>query len=220
MSLSHFELSCILRGVNGEGPGGWGSGELDPIQRVLVGRTDRAWAVRERSFREHIWATAASNHTAAWVRVLVQMANYLSDLIGGDIAVLAPRDLVEASAGLHPNSDQQALLMGRAIQRAIAANVERSVVIANELVLEEIRRLLDHTPAPVPTAARWLDTKALAARLSLDEITVARLCRKGLITAEKTGGGQWRATADMLRRSPYLNGQTRRKRGKGNGQLE
>lgn len=219
--MTHFELLCVLRGINGDGPDCAGNLTFNPAERVVAARLDPEWAADDRALIEQVWSTFNREATLGWVRTLVDMANYLSELVGGDVAVLAPRDVVEASAGLLRAGDEQALLIGRVVQRSIAVHVERNIQIANEAVLDEIRRLLgNHRPTPVPVGSRWLSTKDLAARLSLDEITVARLCRKGLITAEKTAGGQWRATEDMLRRSPYLNGQTRRKRGNGNGKLE
>jgi predicted site-specific integrase-resolvase len=58
----------------------------------------------------------------------------------------------------------------------------------------------------------------MAARLNISEVTVARLCRKGSLDADKTTGNQWRTTEERLRRSPYLKGKKRG--GGGNGQLE
>jgi hypothetical protein len=135
--------------------------------------------------------------------------------------VLAPRDVVNASVGIGHAGDDDALLLGKAVQRSIAAQVSRNVQLTNEALLEEISRLFgERAGRTVPPASRWLNTRDIAARLAIEEVTAARLCRKGLILAEKTAGGQWRTTEDRLRRSPYLNGQTRRRRRSGNGAVE
>ena len=150
-------------------------------------------------------------------------ARYLSDLTGADIPVLVPRDVAEASAGLHRSLDPDAVLLGKAVQRSIAAQVARNVAATNESLLNEIRALFaDRQNSAVPSGSRWLSTRDIAGRLAIDDVTAARLCKKKLIDADKTAGGQWRTTEERLRRSPYLNGQTRRQRQKrnGHGQVE
>jgi hypothetical protein len=108
-------------------------------------------------------------------------------------------------------AEQEAYAIGRAIQRTLERRIAEAFQTGIGDVLVEFRSIVNglDLAAQVPASSRWLSTAAIAARLSLDEVTVARLCKKRLIDATKTAGGKWRTTEDRLRRSPYLNG-TRR----------
>ena len=216
--MDMFKLVSLIRGVNGDGPDGRCYG---PAELIEVMDTDPEWAEIHRSGMEHFWRTGARPATEAWIAVLVQAARYQSDLIGGDVPILVPRDVVEASVGICRAGQADALLIGKAVQRSIASQVAHNAQIHNQALLDEIRRLMgDQNTRAVPPSSRWLSTKDMAARLAIDEVTAARLCKKGLIIADKTASGQWRTTEDRLRRSPYLNGQMRRRRGKNNGKVE
>jgi len=213
-----FEFVCLLRGVNvadHDGP------VREGTELVNLMRRDPQWGEYFRSGLEHHWSTCGRPVTEEWMKLLVAAARYLSDLIGGDVPLLAPRDAVEASVGICRTADAEALLIGKAVHRSIANQVSRNTTALSESVLEELRRLIgDQAARAVPASSKWLSTRDIAARLAIDVVTAARLCKKGLILAEKTQGGQWRTTEEQLRRSSYLNGQTRRRRRQGNGDVE
>lgn len=213
-----FDFICRLRGLNGTGPDGRAYDAAELVEQM---RRDPAWGELFRSGVEHHWSTTNREASLQWMRLLVNAARYLSDLIGAEVPVLAPREFVDASAGIRRGGDHDALLIGRVVQRSIAAHITHNMQITNAELLNEIRHMLNgKSRDAVPAASRWLSTREIAARLALDDVTVARLCRKGQIQAEKTAGGQWRATEEMLRRSPYLNGRRRLPRRRASGELE
>lgn len=214
-----FEFLCELRGINGDGPHDDGKAYTAAELNVLM-RANPDWGREQRAWVEHIWRVPQRDVTEAWIETLIAAARLLSDLTGGPVPFVAPREMVEASANLR-RQDDGALLIGKAVQRSIAAQVGSQAQITNEAVLEEIRQLFQGQPAPAtPPGSRWLSTKDIATRLSIDPVTAARYCKKGLIDASKTASGQWRTTEDRLRRSPFLNGRTRRKQGRVHGKLE
>ena len=116
--------------------------------------------------------------------------------------ITVPRDIAEAGAGVSRGVDADVALLGRAVQRGIAAQVEKNAAATNEALLAELRALFaDRQASAVPPASQWLSTRDIAARLSIDEVTAARLCKRELIDAEKTAGGQM---ADDGRTSPSV----------------
>lgn len=120
---------------------------------------------------------------------------------------------VNALLALHPTcasrspGDDEAYEIGRAIHRSIQRRISEHLTLGMSDVLDEIRRAAgERADRAVPARSLWLTTRDIAARLGIDEITAARHCRRGLIDADKTAGGQWRTTEDRLRRSKYLRG--------------
>lgn len=208
--MEPFTFLSQLRGVNGDGP----DGEWHPASELNALMTlHPVWGEEHRSFIEHTWRDANRQASLGWFRLLIDCARYLSDLLGTDVPVLVPRDVAEASVGIRRATDDTALLLGKTVQRSIASQVAHNVAITNEALLEEIRTLFAaRRTEPAPSSSRWLSTRDIAVRLSIDEVTAARLCKRGLIHADKTAGGQWRTTEERLRQSPYLKGQNRRRR--------
>jgi hypothetical protein len=212
MNTAFLFLVWLLR-INGDGQEGTCSNE----EMIRQMQSDPEFLLMEKSFREHLWRTACRADATAIVGVLVHAARYLSDVIGGDVPLLVPRDVVEASAGVSRPGQADALLIGRAMQRAIRNQLSDQTSQMTESLISELQRLVGalvagHPTQAVPAESKYLDTKAMAARLGLSEITVARLCARGEIQADKTRGNQWRTTEARLRHSPYLNGQKRRGR--------
>ena len=222
MSYSRaFELVCHLNGLQGDGPDGH---VHEGKELVRAAERDPDWYLDFRSHIETVWREQTREVTRYWFELLVETARYLSDLLDAEIPVLVPRDVAEASTGCRRAGQEEPLLLGKALQRSIAASVAHNVAESNKSSVEEFKILLAERRCDVPPAeSRWLSTRDMAARLAIDEVTAARLCKKGLIDAEKTAGGQWRTTEDRLRWSKYLNGQTRQRRRagkKGDGAVE
>jgi excisionase family DNA binding protein len=204
--------------MNGDGPGERFDAHT-PAELNALMHADPEWGKDRRAWVEHIWRVPNRAATEQWIRLLVDCARYLSDVIGGDVPVLAPRDVVEASVGVRRSGDDGALLIGNVVQRSIAAQVNRQAEFTNEALLEEIRRLFGSRTAPeLPPTSRWLTTRDIAARLGISKATAERKCRNGEIDADKTAGNEWRTTERRLRGSPYLK--SKKRRGGGNGELE
>ncbi len=158
-----------------------------------------------RSWAEHHWRTGGKETSEQWVRLLVAAARYLSDLIGGDVPILAPREVVNASVRIDRTGDNGALLIGRSISRAIRSQVREAVDINAQSLLAEFERLLEGVVNnTAPTHSKWLTTEHVAARLDLNRATVERKFRSGEIDGDKTAGNQWRTTEQRLRNSPYM----------------
>jgi excisionase family DNA binding protein len=208
-----FEFAYWIHGTNGDGPDGR---MHDAAGLIAMMRTDPEYAEHERSFCEFRWREAR-RETVALIEILIGTARYMSDLIGWDVPVLAPRDVINASLGINGKNDAQALLMGKAMNRAIQKEVRDGMAGISDSHLAEIERMLQgvmNNTAPIHS--KWMTTDQVAVRLQLNRATVERKFRRGEILGDKTSGNQWRTTEDQLRRSPYLTG----KRGKRRAQLE
>jgi hypothetical protein len=211
-----FDFLCLIKGHTGDGPDGRTHDAKGLVEWM---HADPEWGQEYRWRWEHIWSHAKRASTIAWIECLTAAARYLSNLVGGDVPFLVPRDLVEDMVGTNHMKDPDALLIGKAVHRTIQKQVQAHSQIAGETILTEIQRLFTSTPTQsAPIVGRYLDTKQIGVRLCISEVTAARLCRSGLIDADKTSGNQWRTTERRLRGSPYLVGKT--KRGGNNGKLE
>lgn len=213
-----FEFLCRVTGFNGDGPD---DRTHDTEGLIECMRRDPEFLERTQSLREHVWRTVNRASAEALIALLVSTARYLSDVIGGDVPVLASREVINASLGVAAPDERDALLIGKAMQRAVRSQLgsEREQMAAD--IVAEVRRLLDGIPVrTVAPANLHLDTKDVAARLGIAEVTVARLCRRGLIDADKTAGNQWRTTEARLKTSLYLNGKRGNRNGGGNGHVE
>ena len=203
-------------GVNGDG----NDEQVHPTHELIEQmRADPAYLAEEKAFREHVWRNECRDTAESLIQLFMLSARYLSDLTGGDVPLLAPRDVVEASVGVARQSQADVLLIGKSIQKAVQAQLGNRSQQMTEAILAEIQQLMtDRGMQTVPAGSKLLDTKQMAARLNISEVTAARLCLRGQIDADKTSGNQWLTTEERFRRSPYLNGKKRG--GGGNGQLE
>jgi hypothetical protein len=216
MTNEGFLVACRALGINGDGPDGQVCTTEELIRAM---RADPVYLEEQKEFWEHVWQGDCQREAKALVQSLMLGARYLSDLAGASIPLLASRELAEASAGLVRQPDAEALLIGKAIRRTTVNHLAKQSQQITETILAAIQQHLSGRPNDiVPTRSKYLDTKQMAARLNLNEVTVARLCKRREIDADKTAGNQWRTTEDRLRRSPYLNG--RKQPGKKNGTLE
>lgn len=198
-----FEMVYRLRISTGDGPDGrtYSSAGL-----IILMRHDEEFYELERSLVEHHWRTAGWRETEDWIRLLLNTARYLSDLVGGDVPVLAPREVIDASIGVPGPGDKEALLIGKSIGRAIRSQVREAADSNTESLLAEFERLLDGVVNnAAPAHSKWLTTEQVAARLGLNRATIERKFRSGEIDGDKTAGNQWRTTEQRLRNSSYLN---------------
>lgn len=199
-----FEILCHLRGVNGDGPEDDDKSYSAAEPNAFI-RTHPEWGKEHREFVEFIWREVNHEATEAWLKFLVDCARYLSDLIGGDVPILASREVVESSLGISRPTDAEAIAMGKTMQRAIDNRVRQESSVVNEKLLADLESLLTgHAGNVVPADSRWLTTKDIAARLGISKVGAERKCRSGEIDADKTTGGQWRTTEKRLNNSPYL----------------
>lgn len=213
-----FEFLCRITGYNGDGPDGR---VHDTEGLIACMRSNPEFLMETQSLREHVWRTVNRPSAEALISLLVSTARYLSDVIGGDVPVLASREVIDASLGFARPDDRDALLVGKAMQRAVRSQLGEQSQQMSAKIVADVRRLLDGMPArTVAPASRHLNSKDIAARLGIAEVTVARLCRSGQIDATKTTGNQWRTTEARLKASPYLNGKRARRNGGGNGHVE
>lgn len=205
---SFFEFAYRLRISSGLGPNGEA---FDASQMISWMRDDEAEYEIERSGAEHHWRTTARSETEEWVSLLVGTARYLSDLIGGDLPVMAPRDVVEASTGVGRKQDGDAILIGKSITRAIQKQIDGNSAAQTQAHLAEIERMIAGIVNAAPAHSKWLTTDQVAARLHLSRATVERKFRSGELEGDKTAGNQWRTTEERLRRSPYLKKKGRKR---------
>jgi hypothetical protein len=176
-------------------------------------RDDADYRADQKAFWEHVWRTDCRPKTEALIQLFTAGARYLSDLIGGDVPVLAPRDVVEASVGINRQSADDALLVGKAMQRAIRNQLDGRSQQMTETILAEMQKLLSTGGAGfVPANSKYLDTKQIGGRLGLAPKTVRKLCNQGQIIARKLASGEWRTTEEDLEDSPYLKKKGRRSR--------
>lgn len=110
-------------------------------------------------------------------------------------------------------ADNEALMMGRSIQRMINRKIVECFAVATEELIGQIREIVAETPGAPAQAGRYIDSAEIARRLGIHPATVERLCRRGDIDAVKTKGNQWRTTAERLRKSRYLRGERRSRKG-------
>lgn len=175
-------------------------------------RNDAEFYELERSWVEHLWRAGDRQASQQWIRLLVAAARYLSDLIAGDVPILTPREVVDASVGLGRVDDKDALLIGKSISRAIGLQIRERADSGNKALLAEFERLLERAATySTPAHSKWLTTEHVAARLGLNRATIERKFRSGEIDGDKTAGNQWRTTEQRLRNSSYLkkNGSAR-----------
>jgi len=111
-----FELAFRLRISTGDGPDGKMHDAAGLIRLMRIDAEFRDW---ERSGAEHHWRHGDRGATEQWIQLLVATARYLSNLIAGDVPILAPREVVDASVGIDRRADEDALLIGKSIRRAI-----------------------------------------------------------------------------------------------------
>lgn len=210
MSMNEFfELIFCFQGTYGDGPDGR---THDTAGLVLLMRSDPEFALRQRSFWENYWRNEGRLETVARIQVLVGLARYLSDLIGGDVPLFAPRDVIDASLGINGKNNGEALI-GKALFRAVQNSVQEQAAAMSEAQFAEFERMLQGVMNnTAPSHSKYLTTEQVATRLSLSRATVERKFRKGEILGDKTAGNQWRTTEEKLRLSPYLKGKGRRRR--------
>lgn len=213
MSMNEFfEFVFRLRVSFGDGPEDDGQ-VYDAAGLIAWMRKDPEFALMRRSFFEHVWRNEGRLDTVAWIQLLVGGARYLSDLIGGDVPVLAQRDVIDASLGVNGKNDAQALVIGKAISRAVQNGVREQTAALSESHLAEFERMLQGVMNNMaPSHSKYLTTEQVAVRLTLSRATVERKFRNGEILGEKTAGNQWRTTEEKLRLSPYMKGKGRRRR--------
>jgi hypothetical protein len=166
---------------------------------------DPEFAESERSVMEHHWRNRGYGDAEQLIHSFVGIARYLSDVIGGDVPILAPRDVIDSSIGIRGGDSRGELLIGKSIIRAIRSQTQATAQLGNQALLEEIGRLLRENAAyGTPPASKYLTTKQVAEHLELNTATVERKFRVGELDGDKTGGKQWRTTADRLMKSPYM----------------
>lgn len=215
---NEFLFLCRATGFNGDGPDGR---VYDAVGLVEQMRLHPEFLQDTKSLREHVWRTVNRAEAEALMVLLINSARYLSDVIGADVPVLASREVIHASLGIAHPDDQDALLVGKAMQRAVRSQFSQERQQLSAEVAAEVRRILEGLPAKtIAPADKYLTSEDMAARLDLAPVTVARLCARGLIDADKTSGGQWRTTEARLRRSQYLNGKSTKSRREANAELE
>jgi len=180
-------------------------------------KDDPAELKRQRYVWEHVFRLFAPDHAQRIVRYLVNVAKYLSDVVGDQVPVLVPRDVVEAGAGIARPPDADALLVGKAMQRAIRTELNGKTDGMTQAILAGVQELIaGYAADAVPANGRYLNTAQIAKRLSMAPKTVRKLCNQGQIKAKKLAGGEWRATQEDLDDSPYLKKKNRR----GNASVE
>ena len=215
---NEFLFLCRITGLNGDGPDGLVHDAPELVEQM---HEHLDFMQDMKSLREHVWRTVNRPEAEALMVLLISSARYLSDVIGGDVPVLASREVINASIGIARLDDHDALLVGKAMQRAVRSQLSQERQQLSEEIAAEVRRIVEGMPArPVAPSDKYLTSDDIATRLGIAPVTVARLCAKGQIDADKTGGGQWRTTEARLKRSPYLNGKSKKSRGEGNGELE
>lgn len=91
---SEFLLICRVLGIQGTGRGGR---LVDTSELLDQMQEDPEFLTEIRALREHLWRTYNRVQAQALISLLLNGARYLSDLVGGDLPVLAPREIVYAS---------------------------------------------------------------------------------------------------------------------------
>lgn len=171
---------------------------------------------RQRSFWEHILTTINRKTAEDLVRVLFNATCYVSNLIGGPLPVLLPRNKALLLARTNANLQGSAMTIARSIRSLVCEQSVQFQAPREEQLLARIEETVGRAAfQAVPANGRYLSTAQIAAQLSLAPKTVRRLCNQGQIIAKKLAGGEWRTTQADLDRSPYLQ-----KRGKGRAPLE
>ncbi len=214
MTDDAFLFIFWVLGIHGDGADGKAHPTAELIEEM---RRDVDYREEQKAFWEHVWQTTCRARTEALFQFFAAGARYLSDLIGADVPVLAPREVVEASVGIHRGSADDTLLIGKVMQRAIRTQLDGQSREMTAVIVAEIQKLMmsrDHRF--VPTDHRYLDTDQMAANLGLAPKTVRKLCNQGKITARKLAGGEWRTTQEDLDNSPYL----RERNGRGRAKVE
>ncbi len=199
---SEFLLVSRLLGRNGDGPDGETHDEAGFAELLDA---DPVFAESECSLMEHHWRNVGGGDAEQMIRTFVGIARYLSDVIEGDVPILAPRDVINSSIGIHGGDSRGELLIGKSIIRAIRSQTESAARLENQALLEGIGRLLrENSSFGTPPASKLLKTKQVAELLELGTATVERKFRSGDLDGDKTGGNEWRTTAERITQSPYM----------------
>jgi hypothetical protein len=146
------------------------------------------------------------------IRAHVSIARRLSSLLDRPASELVPPTAATGNGKELSTAKTEALEIGTAVQRSIRRTITECWTAGLREMVDEIRSFLsEHITDTIPDRSRWLNTTAIAKRLSLAPKTVRKLCGQGLIDAQKTAGGEWRTTEDKLRGSRYLLGRKHRR---------
>lgn len=211
MQKGIFLLIMRAIGANGDLPTGPVLADYEYNKQLAEREDEFEWV---QSCQEHYWKTTGRATAERLVRLFVAAARYLSDLIGGDVPLLAPRADVEASVNVIRSVGDDAVRLGNAVQRAIKAQViEQTQELGGTLAADIEKILAGAAVRAIPSASKRLGTNDIAARLNRSSKVVQRLCSRGEIDADKTAGGQWWTTEARLNGSPYLKGKKRGRKG-------
>jgi len=146
------------------------------------------------------------------IRAHVSVARRLSALLDRPASESVPPTAATGSGQEPSAAKSEALEIGTAVQRSIRRTIAECWATGLREMVDEIRgSLSEHITDTIPDRSRWLNTTAIAKRLSPAPKTVRKLCNQGLIDARKTAGGEWRTTEDKLRGSRYLLGRKHRR---------
>lgn len=175
-------------GINGDGVDGEVHTTTELIEQM---RANPDYRAEQKAFQEHVWKTNNLPRTEALIQMFMTSARYLSDLIGGDVPILAPRDIVEAGVGVHRPPSNDALLIGKAMQRAIQGQLDTGTKKISEMILTKIGKIMDanHDGFITPNM-KYLNTRQIGQQLGLAAKTVRKLCNNGDIVTKKLAGGE------------------------------
>jgi len=164
-----------------------------------------------RGVWEQILKTHGRDAAEKLLRLLLSTCSYLSNLLGGPVPVLLPRQDVDLLVRANGDSHAPALAIAKSLQRLVRAQVAELEQPRDEQLLSKIEDMMARVGTnPVPANKRHMGTDRVAGMLGVAPKTVRKWFKQGKLIGKKLAGGEWRTTQADLDASPYLQQKNRR----------
>lgn len=166
----------------------------------------------QRSFIEHRLANLDRPMGEALLRLLFSTTNYLSNVLGGPVPVMMPREDVNALLGVGDDSDTATAALARSFKKLVRTQAEEILQPQDTQLVAHLERIVAMIGTNgVPSRQRYMDSAQIAKLLNLAPKTVRRLFNEGKLIGKKVGN-EWRATREQIEDSPYMKSRRRRDR--------
>jgi hypothetical protein len=166
----------------------------------------------QRSFIEHRLAHLNRPMGEALLRLLFSTTSYLSDVLGGPVPVMMPRDDVNALLGAGDGSDGAAAALVRSLKKLVRTQAEEILQPQDAQLVAQLEEIVAKVGSSgVPTRQMYMNSEQIGKLLGLAAKTVRRLFNEGKLIGKKVGN-EWRATREQVEDSPYMKRGRRRGR--------
>lgn len=165
-----------------------------------------------RSFIEFRLAHVDRSKGEALLRLLFSTTSYLSDVLGGPVPVMMPRDDVNALLGAGDGTDGAAVALARSLKKLVRTQALEVLQPQDAQLVAQLEEIVAKVGSNgVPSRQKYMNSEQIGKFLGLAPKTVRRLFNERKLIGKKVGN-EWRATQEQVEDSPYMKRGRRRDR--------